>query len=61
MSNFTDQAADRLEAVGDLTPGYAAVLVNLAGDIRAAGNGIACEHGGTEWADDLAAVLLGIT
>lgn len=57
----SERAALRLEAVADLAPGYAAALVNLAGEIRAAGEGEVCEHGSEEWAARIADVVLGGT
>lgn len=60
MPDLTKRAAQRLEAMANLAPGYAAALVNLAGDIKLAGSGGDCEHGGMEWANRVAAVLLGV-
>jgi len=60
MSDLTKRAAQQLETAANLAPGYAASLINLAGDIRLAGSGGDCEHGGMEWANRVAAVLLGV-
>jgi hypothetical protein len=60
MSDLTERAAQRLEAMANMAPGYAAALVNLAGDITMAGSGGDCEHGGMEWANRVAAIVLGV-
>ena len=56
---MAERAALRLEAVAELAPGYAAPLLNLAGEIRAAGSGGECGHGGEEWAVRVAGVVIG--
>lgn len=51
--------AERLENAAVLTPGYAAALINLAGEIREASDGQDTEHGGPEWVVAVTATLAG--
>lgn len=53
-----ERAAERLEAIAELAPGYAAALVNLAGELRAAGSGEECKHG-EDWAHRIADAVFG--
>lgn len=57
--SFIEQAADRLEAAAHLSPGYAASLINLAGEMLLANKGQETEHGGIEWATAVAEAIMG--
>lgn len=66
MNDFRlQQAVRRLHAIASRTPGYAPALLNLAGEIEAAGSGeeyvpeaVATDLPPQEWALDVAAAVI---